>query len=136
MKVKSLSKAKFIYLRAPKHTWDGNMSDNISLLLEISGRINEKVISLTRCLILTLLAYFVDGLQFRELKAALKISDGKLMSNLSQLVAMGYVEKSVIKLEKRDLTLYFLTAHGKSQYDEVAKLTGLIKEMWNARSEE
>jgi len=112
------------------------MSDNISLLLEISGRINEKVISLTRCLILTLLAYFIDGLQFRELKAALKISDGKLMSNLSHLVAMGYVEKSVVKLEKRDLTLYFLTANGKSQYDEVVKLTGLIKEMWNARAEE
>jgi len=56
------------------------MNDYINRLLETSGTLNGQTLPLTRCIILALLVYFVDGVQFRELKESLKISDEKLSS--------------------------------------------------------
>ena len=43
------------------------MNDDIHFLLDASEKLNSRIVTLTRCLILALLAYFVDGIQFREL---------------------------------------------------------------------
>ena len=73
------------------------MNDDVNRLLETSETLNGQTLSLTRCVILALLAYFVDGVQYRELKASLKISDGKLISNLKLLKKLGYVERLKLK---------------------------------------
>jgi len=95
------------------------MNNTIQTLIDNSQRINSKTISVTRCLILSLLSYFADGLQFRELKNALGISDGKLASNLNRLIAMGYLEKSTVKLERKSLNVYNLTEKGKKEIEKI-----------------
>jgi len=97
------------------------LEDDIQTLLELSRRINSKTISLIRCLILALLSHFVGGLQYREMKAALKISDGKLVSNLDRLEEMRYIRKIETKLERRKLTVYLLTDEGKKEVDKITK---------------
>ncbi len=85
------------------------MNDAIYLLWGASERLNSRLVSLARCLILALLAYFLAGIQFRELKAALKMSDGKLISNLNGLRAMGYIVKSEAEVDKKKVDVYCLT---------------------------
>lgn len=85
------------------------MGDDIQGLLNTSKIVNSKVISLTRCLILALVAYSVDGIQYRELKVALNISDGKLIANVNRLALMGYINKSEIELDQKKMDAYFLT---------------------------
>lgn len=105
------------------------MNDHIKVLLETSGTINSKTISLTRCLILALLAYFADGLQYRELKAALRISDGKLISNLNRLEAMGFIEKSEVKLERKTLDVYSLTPEGRMEVRRIIDWMDLVRKV-------
>ena len=95
------------------------MNDDIYLLLEASEKLNNRIVSLPRALILILLSYFVDGVQFRELKTALKMSDGKLISNLNDLKAMGYVTKSEVDVDKRKLDVYSLTKKGRLELNKV-----------------
>jgi DNA-binding PadR family transcriptional regulator len=71
----------------------------------------------------------VDGLQYRELKATLKVSDGKLISNLNQLRNMGYVKKSTARLERKKLDIYYLTPEGKKELVKVVKWMKLIQEV-------
>lgn len=97
------------------------MNNDIQALIDNSQKINSKTISVTRCLILTLLSYFADGLQYRELKNALEISDGKLASNLNRLVTMGYLEKSTVKLERKSLSVYSLTKKGKKEVEKIVE---------------
>ena len=85
------------------------MNNDIRLLLDISETLNSQTVSLTRCIILTLLAYFVDGIQYRELKAALNISDGKLISNLNYLRLMQYIEKTEIEFDRKKMDIYTLS---------------------------
>ena len=103
------------------------MSDNISLLLESTKKINSLIVSLTRCLILGLLAYFVDGIQYRELKAALNISDGKLIANLNQLKTMGYIDKSEAEIDRKTVDVYTLTKEGRTELNKIVEWMDLIK---------
>ena len=105
------------------------MNDDIRILLENSKKINSKTISLIRFLLLALLAYFVDGLQYREMKAALGISDGKLISNLTRLEVMGYIDKSVTKLERKEISVYSLTSKGKGEVKKIADWLNLIQKV-------
>ena len=65
------------------------MGDNVRLLLEASKEVNSKAITRTRCVILALLAYFIEGLQYRQLSSTLGISDGNL--NYLKLKLEGFV---------------------------------------------
>jgi len=105
------------------------MNDDIYLLLNASEKLNSRVVSLTRCLVLTLLAYFVDGVQYRELKTALKISDGKLISNLNELKIMGYVVKSEAEVDKRKMDVYSLTEKGRNELNKVVEWMRLIQKV-------
>jgi len=97
------------------------MNDDIYLLLGASERLNSKIVTLARCLILALLSYFVDGIQFRELKAALKMSDGKLISNLNELRASGYIAKSEVEVDRRKIDVYSLTEKGRNELSKVVE---------------
>lgn len=103
------------------------MNDDIYLLLGASEKLNSRVVSLARCLILALLAYFVDGIQFRELKAALKMSDGKLISNLNGLRAMGYIMKSEAEVDERKVDVYSLTDRGRIELSKIVEWMKLVK---------
>lgn len=105
------------------------MNDDIYLLLEASEKLNSKIVTLTRCLILVLLSYFVDGIQFRELKAALKMSDGKLISNLNELRGMGYVEKSEVEVDRRKVDVYSLTEKGRNQLSKTIEWMKLVQKV-------
>ena len=94
-----------------------------------SEKLNGRIVTLARCLILALLAYFVDGIQFRELKAALKMSDGKLIANLNELKAMGYVAKAEVELDKRRVDVYSLTAKGKAELGKTVEWMKLVQKV-------
>ncbi len=105
------------------------MKDDIYLLLVGSEKLNNRIVTLARCLILALLAYFVDGIQFRELKAALKMSDGKLISNLNELRAMGYIVKSEAEVDKKKVDVYSLTTNGRTELSKVVAWMKLVQKV-------
>lgn len=105
------------------------MNDDIYLLLVASEKLNNRIVTLARCLILALLAYFVDGIQFRELKAALKMSDGKLISNLNELRAMGYIVKSEAEVDKKKVDVYSLTTNGRTELSKVVAWMELVRKV-------
>lgn len=105
------------------------MNDDISLLLHKSEEISSTTISLTRCLILTLLSYFMDGIQWRELKTSLRISDGKLISNLNKLIELQYINKSEEKINNRTVDVYILTDNGKKELKRIIEWMELIKKV-------
>jgi len=102
------------------------MNDHIRLLLELSNKINSKAISLTRMLILSLLNYFKDGLQYRQLKTALNISDGKLYANLERMIEMGYIEKSLVEIGNKELTTFFITPKGRNELSKIVELMNIL----------
>jgi len=103
------------------------LNDNVYLLLDASERLNTRTVSLTRCLILALLSYFVDGVQYRELKTALKLSDGKLIANLNLLRTMGYIRKSEADANQRKIDVYSLTEKGKNELSKIVEWMKLIQ---------
>jgi len=111
------------------------MNDDIYLLLGASEKLNSRIVSLARCLILALLAYFVDGIQFRELKTALKMSDGKLISNLNELRVMGYILKSEAEVDNRKIDVYSLTAKGRTDLSKVVAWMKLVQKVANEGEE-
>ena len=104
-------------------------SDSIQTFLQASDRINSRTVSLTRFQILTLLAFFKGGLQYRELKAALKISDGKLISNLNVLGVLKYIEKFKAQIDNKKLDVYVLTNNGKKELEKMTAWMGFIQKV-------
>ena len=103
------------------------VNDVLYLLLEKSKRINGMAITHTRTLIMTLLAYFIDGVQFRELSTALQISDGKLISNLNKLIKLQYVGKFEEQIDNKKIEIYYLTDNGKAELKRIIEWMDLIK---------
>ncbi len=108
------------------------MNDEIQELLDISEKLNSKTISSVRCLILGLLSYFADGIQYRELKSALNLSDGKLIANLNELKAMNYIRKSEVEIDQKRVDVYFLSDQGRN---ELAKIIEWMKKIDRIASE-
>ena len=110
------------------------MAADVFSLAEEARLLNSKVFSLSRLQILLAL-YDVDGSPFRELKAALKLSDGALFSNLQALGKMGYVTKATSRVETKDLEVYSLTPNGREALEKskawlakwVCKEEGVLK---------
>lgn len=104
------------------------------MLVEYSKTLNEKSLSLTRCLLLALMRFNEDGLQFRELKVILNISDGKLKSNLDFLEDVGYIQKIPIQLDQKNMHIYMLTTIGKEEVKKIVKwvkIFGKVEEILN-----
>lgn len=102
------------------------MKDDIQALVSASDKINSKAASKLRCLILAILSYYIDGLQYRELKSAFGVSDGKLVSNLNQLETFGYVEKTKIQFDNKKMNIYTLTKEGKNEIKKISEWMELM----------
>ena len=105
------------------------MNDDVKLLLDASEAFNAQTLSPTRCVILSLLAYFVDGVQFRELKAALKISDGKLISNLKLLKKFGYIAKTEVEVDRKKIDVYSLNLKGRNELKKITEWMKLVEKV-------
>ena len=105
--------------------------DEIHKLLELSDKLSSKTVTLTRCLILGLLSYFSDGIQYRELKAALKMSDGKLIANLNELKTLGYIGKWEVQVDQRTLDIYSLTEKGRNELNKIIEWMKTIEKIAN-----
>jgi DNA-binding MarR family transcriptional regulator len=103
------------------------MVDDVFSLLENSNKLNASAMSLTRCLILALLSYFLDGIQYRELKVALKISDGKLIANLNKLKDMQYVKKFETEINHNKIDIYTLSPKGRNELNKVIEWMELVQ---------
>lgn len=91
------------------------MEDIVNRYLEDSIKLNDKIMSTSRFLLLVILFYSVDGLQFREIKSALNVSDGWLSSNLKPLINMKYVHEIKTTIDDEKVTIYILTNLGKRE---------------------
>jgi len=102
-------------------------------LVEESAALNPKILSKSRLLILSVLDELEgEGATFRELKAALRINEGVLFTNIGVLEEMGYVGESKVKVEKK-MTSYNITKEGR---DELRKVDEWLKKMIEGRSHE
>ncbi|MFH1247000.1 MAG: transcriptional regulator [Candidatus Micrarchaeota archaeon] len=98
---------------------EGNGRNHLGLISE-SKSLNSEVFSLARLLLLdSLVAVELDGASFRELKAALDLTDGALYANLQALVKMGYLTEHVETYEGKEQALYKITNAGKEEWKKV-----------------
>jgi DNA-binding MarR family transcriptional regulator len=95
-----------------------NNDDLKSFILRARG-INSRVFKLTRILILMLTWHIKDGIQYREFKSFLDISDGKLYSNLKLLKEMGYIKQEDITLDQKSMHIYLITELGKKELEKI-----------------
>lgn len=98
---------------------NGLDGDLLGLLAESHG-LNARVFSLLRLQLLQgLTPLGPDGATFRELKAALEVSDGALYANLKVLIAMGYLEPEKVSVENKELESYRITPAGAGEWERV-----------------
>ncbi|MCD6247701.1 MAG: transcriptional regulator [Candidatus Diapherotrites archaeon] len=94
-------------------------SDFLSLIEEAKA-LNSSVFSLIRLLLLFSIASVgKDGVTYRELKAALQVSDGALYTNLEYLKKIGYITSRDISFEGKKLTLYQITSEGQRAWKHI-----------------
>jgi len=96
------------------------MNNDFLSLIKESVVLNSDVFSLIRLLLLSSIADVKeDGVTYRELKAALKVSDGALFTNLKFLQKTGYVTSEEIILEGKKLQLYKITQEGSLAWERI-----------------
>ena len=111
--------------------------DQIKYIIQTRKNISSKTLTSTRLIILTLLYnYDKIGIQYRELKQALGLSDGNLYSNLSNLIEMGFIQETEIVLDNRTMKIYNLTKKGKSNLRKIMEWVCAIKNLLNNGDEE
>jgi len=108
---------------------NSNQENIVKLLIENSKKINSRVFNLTKCIILALTLHIKDGLQYRELKALLNVSDGKLQADLENLREMGYIQKIKVDLDNKKITIYMITDSGKNEIEKIGSWVELIKKI-------
>ncbi|MBI3587778.1 transcriptional regulator [Candidatus Micrarchaeota archaeon] len=96
------------------------MDGNFLALLQRGKALNSKVFSLVRLeLLSSLSALGHDGATYRELKAALSLTDGALFTNLKALESAGYASKQEVTVEGKKLDSYRITPEGKAEWEKV-----------------
>lgn len=94
-------------------------SDFLSLIEE-SKALNSSVFSLIRLQLLSSIASVgKDGVTYRELKAALQVTDGALYTNLKSLEGTGYIASKKIILEGKELESYQITLEGLLEWSGI-----------------
>ncbi len=73
--------------------------------------------------------YIKDGIQYREFKSFLEISDGKLYSNLKLLNEMGYIKQEDITLDQKSMHIYLITELGKKELEKIASWISQFNKM-------
>ncbi|MFH1199806.1 MAG: transcriptional regulator [Candidatus Micrarchaeota archaeon] len=103
---------------------DSGSKDIVALFGEANS-LNSKIFSLPRLkLLLALDAFGRDGVQFRELRAALNLSDGALISNLNYLAKSNYVKKKEENVDQKAIDVYCITTEGKEMLKKVREWLG------------
>lgn len=96
------------------------MRKDILALNEEARALNKSVFSLLRLQLLSSLADLgQESVTYRELKAALQVTDGALYSNINVLIEMGYVKSAKVTLEGKELESYQLTDEGRAEWERV-----------------
>lgn len=96
------------------------MDDDFLSLIEGSKALNSGVFSLIRLQLLSSIASVgEDGVTYRELKAALQVSDGALYTNLKALQETGYLTSKEITLEGKKLESYRITGEGLLAWEQI-----------------
>nr|MDO8084971.1 hypothetical protein [Candidatus Sigynarchaeum springense]MDO8116271.1 hypothetical protein [Candidatus Sigynarchaeota archaeon] len=110
------------------------LDDAIQEMLNAARLLNKKAFTIDRCIILVLLYCCSDGLQYRELKNMLEISDGKLIADLTALVKEALVQKRTELWDNKSLDIYTIDEHGiaevercKAFFDACQKIRGGCK---------
>ena len=88
------------------------MKKTLRQILDEYDHINSKIFTPTRILILNLIKFHREGLQFRELKEGIKISDGNLYSNLEMLKNLELIESEKVQIDNKKLEIYTITEKG------------------------
>lgn len=98
------------------------MDESFLSVISEAESLNSDVFSLPRLQLLASLANLEpDGAVYRELKAALRLSDGALYANIEALRKMGYVKAEDVELEAKELTAYSITPEGKAELGRIRK---------------
>lgn len=108
---------------------NSNRDQIIEKVIEKKNKINSNAFTLTRLSLLALHSYFLDGLQYRELKTALQISDGNLVSNLNYLIKMGYLIKNNAIFDNRKIHFYIITKSGREELDKIIEWIDSINKL-------
>ena len=96
------------------------MDSDFLSLIEESKALNSSVFSLIRMQLLSSIASVgKDGVTYRELKAALQVTDGALYTNLNALKETGYITSKKITLEGKDLESYQITQGGQEAWGHI-----------------
>jgi DNA-binding MarR family transcriptional regulator len=103
--------------------------DELEQFIKLNKTINSKIITLGRLDLLILIFYSIEGIQYRELKAALNLSDGKIKSDLDVLLNLGYIEKNEVELDNRSLTIFLITESGKNEIEKIKKWMKMYSEI-------
>jgi DNA-binding MarR family transcriptional regulator len=111
---------------------DSEFDRQFETILEFSRKINSNVINLTRSTLLAVICCFKDGLQYRQLKASLNLSDGKLVSNLNKLREMGYLMKTEESLDNKMLDVYTISNTGEEELKKMLAWAQLISKFKEA----
>ena len=90
----------------------------IPRIIDLSRRVNRKVFTIDRCVILLLLNCCKDGLQYREIKNMLPMSDGKLIADLTTLVNGRLLNKSSHQWDNKVLDVYTISDDGVSEMQQ------------------
>ena len=110
--------------------------DRIKMIIQSRKKISAKTFTSTRLVILTILNHYNKiGIQYRELKKALGLSDGNLYSNLSSLIEMGYIKETEIELDNRKMKIYNITRKGKKSIDKIMEWVCDIKKFMEMEEE-
>jgi DNA-binding MarR family transcriptional regulator len=102
------------------------MEKILQQILEEYDHINSKIFTPTRILILNLIQFHREGLQFRELKEGIKISDGNLYSNLELLKNLDLLESEKVQIDNKMLEIYTITEKGAQ---ELAKIDSWLQKL-------
>lgn len=102
-----------------------NLND-IHKLLDISKISNYENLDFIKCFLLAILAYSKDGIQYKELEAALDIPSKKLKSNLDKLVENKYVKKLKSQLDSEKLDIYLLADKGIEEINKIKEWMNLF----------
>lgn len=110
------------------------MGVNIIKVVDKSKKVDPKIVSVPRMLILFSLEELVEGSTYRELKSGLEMDEGTIFANLRSLEEMKYIEKEEkAKIEKKKLNVFKITEKGKK---EVKNLRSWLKEIIKGGSNE
>ncbi len=89
------------------------MESNLKKIISIYDDIESQKFTATRLMLLSFLKLHRDGLQFRELKAGLSISDGKLYANLEKLKNSAAINSEKFKIDNKMLEVFMITPEGE-----------------------